>query len=290
MTERVSGSRLCVMRKRRAPTTIKTRIAENASWSIDTLVKPPRTRRTSERPSAPIDSLACPSSWPLTHLSNRSMTARAPSSVLPASSLDSLSKAKTTLEASMKNMTETNCTNKTAVSGAGARARSVPTFPAKSTTRSATEARVTDVCFFASIPYNPTDMMTSTKTTPSPRNTWDGIPRTIQGTNTRWCNRTVSIPALGTSPRLVRPTSVASPRREPLREELPQTTAQPCRSSPTPAKYWSVQASTFDTQSPQSQTRRSQAPSAKAREPEYYTQPRQARAHHQELSRPVVEI
>src|SRR5438128_2441994 len=65
-----SGSRLCVIRKTRAPTTSKTRIAENAIWLIDTLVRPPKTRRTSERPSAPIESRACRVSWPLTHVSD----------------------------------------------------------------------------------------------------------------------------------------------------------------------------------------------------------------------------
>src|SRR5437879_13412817 len=113
---RVSGSRRCVMRKRRAPTTSKTRIAESAGWLMDTLVKPPKTRRTSESPRAPIISLACLLSWPVTHIASLHLTTCDISSVLPASSPISLSKDRTTLDASIKNKIEPDWSSRTAVS------------------------------------------------------------------------------------------------------------------------------------------------------------------------------
>ena len=182
---RVSGSRRCVMRKRRAPTTSKTRIAESAGWLMDTLVKPPKTRRTSESPRAPIISLACLLSWPATHIASLPLTACDMSSVLPASSPISLSKDKTTLDASIKNKIATSWRSRTAVSGLEALVRSVPAFPATNDTSSITEAGIVNAFFFADIPYSPRNPTISTIRIPSPRNTCDGTTRTIQGAKKR---------------------------------------------------------------------------------------------------------
>jgi len=173
------------MRKTRAPTTSRTRTAENASWLTDTLVKPPRTRSTSESPSAPTISRACLPSCPLTHMPSLSLIACDISSVLPSSSPVSASNDRTTLDASMKNMTARNWRSRTAVSGFGAIVRSIPTFPATSKTSNVTEARVASACLSANVPANPTTTMTSIISNPSPRKTREGTVRMIHGARNR---------------------------------------------------------------------------------------------------------
>gem|GEM_PF-5549429 len=85
----------------------------------------------------------------------------------------------------MKNMTATNWKSRTAVSGFGAMVRSVPTFPATSNPSKTTDARVVSACFPANVPANPTTTITSAISIPSPRKTWEGTARTIQGARNR---------------------------------------------------------------------------------------------------------